>query len=351
MGSLRNTKKPLLFRLILFILGFLIVVALILAYTLYRYVYAPNVNTGNNDSAILYIPTGSSYQDVLDSLNSSSILISTKSFEWVSKKKSYPSLVKPGRYIIPRGLSNLYLVNMLRSGQQVPVRVTFNNIRNSEQLAKIISMQLEADSAELARLLNDESVLESLGVDRRNALTIFIPNTYEFYWNTSALQFIERMKIESGRFWDDERLEKARSAGLAPREVITLASIVDKETNNNSEKPLIAGVYMNRLKKGWPLQADPTLVFITGEPVPLNKHKKIDSPYNTYKYKGLPPGPICIPSIAAIDAVLNHENHDYMFFVASEDLSGKHVFSKTLHEHNRHAKRYRQAVKEAKKNS
>jgi UPF0755 protein len=251
-------------------------------------------------------------------------------------------------------MSNLRLVNMLRAGEQQPVRVTFNSLRSVEQLAKVVSGQIEADSASISRLLIDEEFLGNYNLDRYTAMTMFIPNTYEFYWNTDARQFIERMKVESERFWTEGRKEKAGKLGLNLKEVLTLASIVEKETNKNDEKAKIAGVYINRLRRGWPLQADPTVVYATGDFSAtriLNKHTKIDSPYNTYKYKGLPPGPICIPSISSIDAVLNHDRHEFMFFVASEDLSGYHVFSKTLREHNTHAKRYRKAVKEARDSS
>jgi UPF0755 protein len=332
-------------------LALLILVSLITAFILYRYIYAPNVRIPQQPVYELYIPTGSSYESVRDSLLP--IILNTRSFQWLAEQKQYPDLVKPGRYVIPDRISNLNLINMLRVGEQVPVSVTFTNIRLTEDLAHIISQQIEADSAEISGLLNDEVFLSQYHLNRYTTLTLFIPNTYEFYWNTSAQQFIERMRIEHDRFWDEKRMGKATDAGLHPQEVYTLASIVDRETNKNDEKARIAGVYMNRLRKGWPLQADPTVVFATGDFTTtrvLNKHTRVDSPYNTYKNKGLPPGPICIPSIASIDAVLNYEKHDYMYFVASEDLSGYHVFSKTLREHNKHAKRYRRAVKEARKN-
>ena len=347
----RRNRRPLLYRIILGVLGLGVVVSLSVAFLLYLYIYAPNVDTGGKRQAELFIPTGSTYASVADSLES--ILVNKRSFHWLAEKKSYPGLVRPGRYIVNEGMSNLHLVNMLRAGRQVPVMVTFNNIRTVEQLARTISNQIEADSAGIASLLNDEAFLDEYGLDRYTALSMFIPNTYEFFWNTSARQFIERMSIESDRFWEGEREQMAQQTSLSRMEIITLASIVDKETNKNDEKARIAGVYMNRLIKGWPLQADPTVVYATGDfeaKRVLNKHTRIDSPYNTYRRKGLPPGPICIPSIASIDAVLNFEKHNYMFFVASEDLSGYHVFSKTLSEHNKHARRYRQAVKDAQKN-
>jgi len=335
-------------------LGLLIIAALVVAFMLYRFILAPNTRTPHNQTFFLFIPTTATYQDVVDSLDKHDILVSTFSFNWLAEKKEYPALVKPGRYTVENAMSNLRLVNMLRAGEQSPVKITFNNIRTVDQLAGVISKQIEADSATISTLLHDQSYLAKYGLDMYTAPSLFIPNTYEFYWNTSAEQFLERMYAEYQKFWDAPRRERLIHTGLNIPEVVTLASIVEKETNKNDEKARIAGVYMNRLNKGWPLQADPTLVFATGDfsaTRVLNEHKKVDSPYNTYKFKGLPPGPICIPSIASVDAVLNYEKHDYMYFVARSDLSGYHVFSKTLMEHNKHARNYRKAVTEARKNS
>lgn len=352
--SKKRTKRTLILSIIRYVSVGLILVSFLIIFILYRAILSPNVITDGNEPFVLYIPTGADYGQVIDSLTTHRLLRNQRSFKWLAQKKEYPRLVKPGRYVVSPGLSNLQLINMLRSGSQVPVKVTFHNIRTLDQLAGIVAAQIEADSAELHQILKDEAYLDQLGLDRFTAISLFIPNTYEFYWNTSAVQFIERMSRESRRFWDGDRAEKAAANGMTIPEVMTLASIVEKETNKNDEKARIAGVYINRLRRGWPLQADPTLVYATGDfgtTRVLNYHKEIDSPYNTYKYKGLPPGPICIPSIASIDASLHYEHHDYMFFVAKDDLSGYHVFSKTLLEHNRHAGRYRKAVKKSKENS
>jgi UPF0755 protein len=340
-------RKPLILKIILLVMGILVVISVIAAWLFFRVVLSPNTRTGGQTVAV-FIPTGSDYSDVLDSLSKKNILVNPGTFKWLAEKKKYPLLVKPGRYLVTGGMSNDRLINKLRSGDQDPVNVIFNNIRTREQLAGVVSKQLEADSAAIFTLLNDESYLSKYGFNRYNAISVFIPNTYEFWWNTSAEQFMERMRLESGRFWNEDRKERAKKARMSPSEIITLASIVEKETNKNDEKARMAGVYVNRLHKAWPLQADPTLVFASGDFTltrVLNVHKEIDSPYNTYKYTGLPPGPICIPSIASIDAVVNYEKHDFMFFVAKPDGSGYHVFSKTLAEHNRHAERYRQSLR------
>ena len=236
---------------------------------------------------------------------------------------------------------------MLRSGSQTPVRFTFNNIRTLEQLASRIDEQLELDSLDFISAVNNNDSLKELGFNSHNYASLFIPNTYELYWNIDADEFVEKMINEYKRFWNEERRHKADNLKLKPIEVSILASIVDKETTKISEMPRIAGVYLNRLKKNWLLQADPTLVFAIGDfeiKRVLDVHKEIESPYNTYKYIGLPPGPICIPSIAAIDAVLNAEKHKYFYFCAKDDLSGYHVFARNIREHNVNANKYRKAL-------
>ena len=259
-------------------------------------------------------------------------------FEWLAKRSQYDKNVHPGRYVLTDGMTNQQLINMLRMGYQTPVKVVFHNIRTVEQLAKRVSEQIEADSASIVKAIRQSDTIDA---------TYFIPNTYEFYWNIDADDFIERMIAEYKIFWNEQRLQKAKSKKLTQRQVSILASIVDKETTKTSEMPTIAGVYLNRLNKRWPLQADPTLIYAIGDyniRRVLDVHKKIDSPYNTYKYAGLPPGPICIPSIAAIDAVLNAEKHHFYYFCAKEDMSGYHVFAKNIDEHNRNAEKYRKAL-------
>lgn len=324
----------------------LILVAAGVGYFLYTIIFSPNVWVKKGETSI-YIPTDATYEMVLDSLYNKGIIVHRKNFEWLAQHKSYPELVKPGHYIIHDGLNNNQLINQLRAGLQNPVNVTFNNVRNIEQLAGRISKQLETDSVSLVQLLNDPDYIAQLGFTKQSLPALFIPNTYEFYWNTDANDFVSRMFQEYRKFWNESRVAKAEKIDLTPNEVSTLASIVDKETNKQDEKATIAGVYLNRLKSGWRLQADPTLVFAAGNfeiRRVLDVHKTIESPYNTYKHDGLPPGPITIPDPKTIDAVLNYENHRYYFFCAKDDLSGYHAFAETNREHERNANNYRRAL-------
>jgi UPF0755 protein len=240
----------------------------------------------------------------------------------------------------------------LVSGQQVPVKLVIaGNIRDVEKLASIISKQIEPDSMALLTAFNDNKRIEEFGFNKENVLSLFIPNTYEVYWNISSEGVMARMKREYDRFWTENRLNKLKDIGLTREEAIVVASIVNEETVKTDEMPRVAGVYINRANKGMKLDADPTLKFAVGDFTlkrVLDKHKEIDSPYNTYKNTGLPPGPICVPSIAAIDAVLNYEKHDYFYFCAKDDFSGYHAFSKTLAQHNKYAASYHAALNKAK---
>lgn len=327
---------------LLFIILIIGVVVVVYFARNYLYISKPIIKTADGKDVSLYIPTGSDYKYVKNELTSLNVLISKNAFDWLAKRSHYDENVHPGRYVLTDGMTNQQLVNILRMGYQTPVKVVFNNMRTVEQLAGRISEQIEADSTSII-----EEIYNNEGVDA----TTFIPNTYEFYWNTDAEDFVEKMISEHERFWNETRLNKAKSLKLSPKQVSILASIVDKETRKVSEMPRIAGVYINRLNRRWPLQADPTLVFAHGDyniRRVLDVHKKIESPYNTYKYAGLPPGPICIPSIAAIDAVLNAEKHNYFYFCAKDDLSGYHVFASNINEHNRNAERYRKALNKNK---
>jgi UPF0755 protein len=347
----KRQRRPVFHRIILWSITLLIIAALITGYLLYRAIFMPNVWTGEQDHVSVYIPTGSSFGEVKLILYEHGIVVNRNTFEWLAAQKKYDQFVKPGHYVITRGMSNDELINLLRSGNQTPVNVTFNSLRSIEKLASVVSAQIEADSASIASLLNNESYISDFGFNSTSIMSMFIPNTYELWWTTDAKQFIERMYAEYDAFWNESRREKAEKAGLTIDEVVTLASIVEKETNKNDEKPTIAGVYINRLKAGWRLQADPTLIYAWQDysiKRVLNTHKTIDSPYNTYKHGGLPPGPICIPGISSIDAVLNYEDHRYMFFCASADLSGYHSFAKTSREHNRNARAYQKALDEMK---
>ncbi len=348
-SSYKRKKKSKFSRFVFIFLLVLILAALGVGYQLWVVVFKPNTWVQDHGTASIYIHTGSDYSDVKGLLYGNGIVVNRKTFEWLAGRKNLAGNIHPGRYIIADGMSNNELINLLRSGQQIPVDVTFNNIRTKEELAKDISYQIEADSAGLMKLLNDSLYLKKFGFNTNNVLCMFIPNTYEFYWNTTPTSFFERMFSEYNKFWTADRLKQASDIGLTPIDVSILASIVEKETNKVDEMPTIAGVYTNRLKANWRLQADPTVVYAWGDfsiRRVLNIHKLIDSPYNTYKHYGLPPGPICIPSIAAIKSVLNREEHSYLFFCAKDDFSGYHVFAKTHAPHTINANKYRQALDE-----
>jgi UPF0755 protein len=240
---------------------------------------------------------------------------------------------------------------MLRAGLQEPVKVTFNNIRYLDQLAKKVSSQIEAEPDSIMKLLENKSFIEKYGFNENTIKCMFLPNTYEFWWNTDAHGFFSKMNQEYETFWNDDREKKAKNLGFTRHEVSTLASIIEEETRKESEKSRIAGVYINRLNKGIRLQADPTVKYAMGNfniKRVVKNHLTIDSPWNTYKYAGLPPGPIRIPSIKSIDAVLNHEKHDYLYFCAKDDFSGYHVFAKTLSQHNKNARLYQRALNRRK---
>lgn len=313
------------------------------AYLAYKILWGDNVYVLNNKQASIRIPTGSTFDDVKSLLYTNGFIIHRKNFELIARLKKFDQNVKPGHYYITNGMNNLELVNKLRAGNQDPVKVIFNNIRFTEDLAGRIAHQIEADSTSLVKLMKDRAFLDSLGITPESLFTMMIPNTYEFYWNTSPVTFMKRMKVEANAFWGNGRDEKAKKMQLNRHQVITLASIVEKETNMNDERARVAGVYLNRLNQGWLLEADPTLVFAHNNfeiKRVLNYHKLIDSPYNTYMYQGLPPGPICLPSVYSIDAVLNAENHNYMFFCAREDFSGYHNFATNLEQHLVNARKY-----------
>lgn len=334
----RRRKSYGLLMIIIVVIG---IVAVFFARN-YLYISKPIIKTADGKDVSLYIPTNADYQYVKNELISLNVLKSKNAFDWLAKRSNYDENVHPGRYILTDGMTNQQLINMLRMGYQTPVKVVFNNMRTVEQLAGRISDQIEADSISIINEINNNPDVDA---------TTFIPNTYEFYWNTDADDFVDKMIVEHKRFWNETRMQKAKDIRLMPRQVSILASIVDKETTKTSEMPRIAGVYLNRINKRWPLQADPTLVFALGDyniRRVLDVHKNIDSPYNTYKFAGLPPGPICIPSIAAIDAVLNAEKHNYYYFCAKDDLSGYHVFAKNITEHNRNAEKYRKALNKNK---
>ncbi|MCF8349156.1 MAG: endolytic transglycosylase MltG [Bacteroidales bacterium] len=349
--SKRKKKRKPIVRILMAVVFLILVVTAGAAWYIYGVVFKPNVWTNDRDSVSVFIPTDAGFDEVTSLLYEKGLIVHRKNFEWWAGIKKYPELIKPGRYMLKDKMSNFELVNLLRSGNQIPVQVVFNNQRDIYQLAGRVSEQIEADSASIVAYLTDVKVLEKYNLKKETISCLFIPNTYEFYWNTNAEKFVNRMATEYDKFWNESRLMRAHAINLTVPEVITLASIVEKETNKNDEKPLIAAVYLNRLKAGWLLQADPTLLYAINDKNirrVLNVHKEIDSPYNTYKNGGLPPGPICIPSISSIEAVLNPGDENYLYFCAKDDLSGYHVFAKTNAQHNRNAKKYREALDELK---
>ncbi len=308
-------------------------------------------------SYTLYIYDETTYDQLLDSLESSGCLKNLKTFEYVAKKMLLPDNLKPGKYQISKGMSNQYIIRSIIKKWEKPTRLVLSgNIRDTRKLAYILSRQLEADSSEFYSVLSDKNLIDSLGFNEFDFIGMFIPNTYEVYWSDSPKEIILRMHKEYTKFWNAQRISKAEKLKLSPSEVGTLASIVASESNYKKELPIIAGVYLNRLKKNMKLQADPTVRYIAIVDEPdlrriLKKHLRMESPYNTYIHKGLPPGPICMPSIAAIDAVLNPTRHDYLYFCAEENLDGTHAFASNYVEHLVNARKYQRAISELQKKS
>jgi UPF0755 protein len=320
-------------------------VAAYFAYYVYNAMFVSNTNF-NNDVAYVYVPTNGTYDDVREQLIP--LLKDIDSFDALAKQKKYVTNIKAGRYAIKKGMNNNDIINSIRSNN-LPFNISFNNQESLEKLAGRISAQIEADSLSLLNAMTDASFLQKNDFSPATSLGMYIPNSYEFFWNTSAEQFRDRMLKEYNRFWNDTRKAKAKALNLTPTQVITLASIVHEESKAVDEQPRIAGVYLNRLRIGMLLQADPTLKFAAYQ-LPqykntiikrvLNIHKEIDSPYNTYKNLGLTPGLIAMPDVSAIDAVLNYEKHDYLYFVADAKRLGYHKFAKTLAQHNAYAREY-----------
>lgn len=340
-----NSQKGLL-KIILVLTILLLVAIAILGFRWYKNYLAPNVT---EQEQYLYIPTGSSFEELMQNIESHAILSDTGSFHWVAKKKDYVNNIKPGKYALKPGMNNRDLVSILRSGNQEPVKFRFQNLRLRQDFAKQVASQIEIDSATVMQYMNNDSLAASYGFDKENFYSMFIPNTYEFWWNTSPEKFFERMNKEYKKFWTEERLTKAKALNLTPAQVSTLAAIVKGEALHNDEMPKIAGLYLNRLHKGILLQADPTVIFAAQDFTirrVLNKHLSIPSPYNTYLNKGLPPGPITLPSIASIDAVLNAQTHPYIYMCAKDDFSGYHNFATTMAEHLVNARKFQQALNE-----
>jgi len=310
------------------------------------YVFAkPNVQ--GSKRIHIYIPTDSTYSNLLVQLQDKNAIQDIRSFEVVAQMKDLPYKIKSGHYVLSPGMNNRQIVNLFRAGLQEPVKLVIYNIRTKEEFAGLVGKTLELDSVFLLLQLNNDSFCKTLGLDTTTILTHFIVDNYELWWNTPFDKFMEKMAAANNRFWDEEKIAKANKLGLKNHEVITLATIVEKEAIFNKELPTIAGVYLNRLKIGMPLQADPTLVFalrdFTAKRV-TNYHKDFESPYNTYLNTGLPPGPICMPRKISVDAVLNAEQHQYLYFCANPDMSGYSVFSKSYEDQMKVAARYRKKL-------
>ena len=319
-------------------------------YLLYL-LFAPNIFPNVEEKSFLCIPDSSNFERVVELLEKKANVVNVSAFKQSALLLRYGSKIRPGRYELKKGMSNFQLVRILRSGRQTAVQLSFNNIRTKEQLAKRLSDQLMADSSSIISLLNDSAYLSNYKLTPTTSVALFIPNTYEFFWNTTAKALFERMGKEYNKFWSAERIAKADSIPLTISEVSTLASIVEEETNNKKDRPMVAGLYINRYKIGMPLQADPTVKFALGDfsiKRILFGHLRIDSPYNTYKNIGLPPGPIRVVSPAAIDAVLNYGHHPFIYMCASETLNGEHKFAVSWEEHSANAERYQKELNERK---
>ncbi len=308
-----------------------------------------NTNVGSSEETYVYLPTNANLDTILSATKRCNAIIDFGSFEKIARKKKLNEVYRPGKYKIKNGMSNQALIKLFISGKREEVKVSFNYARTVFHLAGKLEGKLEADSADFANLWNDTAKMkEWYKIDAADIPMIFIPNTYNFYWNTDAKEFTDKMFKESEKFWNEDRKAKAKKLGLTPAEVVTLASIVQSEqTKYKDEWPIIAKLYLNRLNKGMMLQADPTVIYAIGDFTitrVLERHLLYESPYNTYLHTGLPPGPIMITEGECIDAVLNADTNDYLYMCAKEDFSGKHNFTADYRQHERNAAKYRRAL-------
>lgn len=339
--------RPRWHRYVLWSLMAATAISIALAIQLFAILFGDNIKVTNPNESHLYIRQGNTLEWVAKHLSGRGQLRHPRQFLWLARKRSGNRPLPSGHYKLTHGMSSLRLINTILNHKQTPVRVTFNNLRTLGDLARRLAQQLEADSASLLKAFSSQSLLINSGFTLQTVAALFIPNTYEVYWTVTPDDLFVRFQKEYQRFWDSTRKEQSRQAGLTPVEVSVLASIVEQETTKDSEKPTIAGVYLNRLRAGMPLQADPTVKFALGDfglKRIRHEHLLVDSPYNTYKYAGLPPGPICLPSIASIDAVLNYQDHGYFYFCAKDDLSGYHTFARSYDDHLANARKYQKAL-------
>jgi UPF0755 protein len=321
----------------------LIVIAFIFAFYARKVIFFSH----NTNHSILIIPKNASFSQVVDSLTKNNIVKNIQTFKIASKILKYDKNVMRGRYDIKANETNYHLVKKLRKGQHYPVTFTFNNVRTLSDFLQKTDKKFLFSTQELQELLENKVFLDSIGFTKETLPALFIPNTYQIYYDIDAEEFVEKFQTFYHNFWNEKRLHQAFSMSLTPIEITTLASIVEEENYKEFEKPIIAGVYINRLNIGMRLQADPTVKFAVGDVTLqriLFKHLETDSPYNTYMYAGLPPGPIRFPAPSTIDSVLQYTKHNYLYMCAKEDFSGAHNFAATLAEHERNATKYRQAL-------
>ncbi|MCT1526898.1 endolytic transglycosylase MltG [Sphingobacterium hotanense] len=336
-----NRKKNSALKVILIII---LVVGLAVAWIGYQAFMAPSIATSEE---YFYVHTDEPYESVIKRIEDEGIVKNPSYFNYVAKAMDLQTGIKPGRYKLSKDLSNRRFIGNLRGGYQEAVPFRFQNLRLKENFAGALGKNFEADSTTFLNLLNNEALAEKYGFNKDNFFSMFIPNTYEIYWNTKPEEIIDRFSKEYAKFWNADRKAKAAALNMTPEEVSVLASIVKGEALHVDEMPEIAGLYINRLKRGMLLQADPTVIFANNDFTirrVLNRHLTIDNPYNTYRYKGLPPGPIMMPSIASIDAVLNYNQHEYIYMCAKDDFSGYHNFAKTVAEHQVNARKFQQAL-------
>lgn len=332
-----------------FLIGFVIVFSILITsfvFYFYQVFFSENILVEQGDQLIV-IEEDMDFQDLQDIVYEKGIVNDMLSFSFVAKILDYQENMKPGLYLMKKDMTNLQAIRMLRAGEQIPTTTTFNNVRLKPDLAGKITDNLQADSVKFLKLLKNDSLINAYGFTQENILSMFIPNTYEVYYTISEQALFDKMYAEYQRFWNAERRNKAEALGLSPTEVSALASIVQAETIQADERPKVAEVYLNRLERNMLLQADPALVYAVGDFTikrVLNVHKEVDSPYNLYKYRGLPPGPINLPEIESIDAVLNPEEHNYLYFCAKPDFSGYHAFATNLRQHNINARAYQNAL-------
>lgn len=339
MNARRKNKNR---RWIPVLVGIVVAIGLFFAFR----IFGPNTG-GFSKGEFLYIPTGATYEDVKTALKEGEFVRDISSFDMLAKRADYPARIKAGKYQVKKGMSNYDIVRLLRSGRQVPVKLVINKLRTKQDLVHSIATNLEADSNVLWQMFRDTVYLSQFGLDTHTVMCAIIPDTYEFWWNTNADKAFRKLEKYYAEYWNKERKQKADSLGLSPQDVTILASIVEEETNKHDEKGNIASVYINRLNKGMPLQADPTVKFAVNDfsiKRVTGHHLKQESPYNTYTNTGLPPGPICTPSKRTLEAVLNSPKTDYIYFCAKEDFSGYHRFSSSYSEHIKNARAYQQAL-------